>query len=233
MTTDEPKTLSLAKDRIAELTAELAQLKTGKASTGPPATIQKPPAVTVTQPSIPKPPVTQPNVPAPSAKTMTAWEKEVARAHSVATANLSSKPLADQTVEELRSALNAEKDPSVRFAIYGFLQKRKAEIDELKRNPLAQSQQRNSGPQLSNDQAPPVDPAASPTWQAVEERHAPPPKSLPASADTPVLIQKILDVTVLDPDLLSMLSNPVHTPLQRSMIYSEVKKRRAIEGVHV
>jgi hypothetical protein len=53
------------------------------------------------------------------------------------------------------------------------------------------------------------------------------------SADTPVKIQAILDDIVLDPDLLSMLSNPVHSPLQRSMIYSEVKKRRAIEGVHI
>jgi DNA-binding XRE family transcriptional regulator len=45
MTIDEPKTLSSAKDRIAELTAEL---KAAKATTLPPVAVQKPPAVTVT-----------------------------------------------------------------------------------------------------------------------------------------------------------------------------------------
>jgi DNA-binding XRE family transcriptional regulator len=217
-TVDQPKTLTAAKDRIEALTAELAQLKSKTPAA--PAKIAVPAPAPAARAAAPPIPEAVAKVSTPPAS-MSAWEKEVARAHAAATANLSSRPLAEQTVEELRSALNAEKDPSVRFAIYGFLRKRKAEMDEF------------SGLKLSNDQAPPFDPASSPTWKPVEVSHAPPPKSLPVSADTPVLIQKILDVTALDPDLLSMLSNPVHSPLQRSMIYSEVKKRRAIEGVHI
>jgi hypothetical protein len=50
-------------------------------------------------------------------------------------------------------------------------------------------------------------------------------KALPPEANTPVLIQRILDVTTLD-DLCSMLDNPIHTPIQQSCIYAEVKKRR-------
>jgi DNA-binding XRE family transcriptional regulator len=50
-------------------------------------------------------------------------------------------------------------------------------------------------------------------------------KALPPEANTPVLIQRILDVTTLD-DLCSMLDNPIHTPTQQSCIYVEVKKRR-------
>jgi ribonuclease D len=59
------------------------------------------------------------------------------------------------------------------------------------------------------------------------EQKLPVKKALPAEATTPVLIQKILDVTELD-DLRSMLDNPVHSPLQQSCIYNEVKKRRAL-----
>jgi hypothetical protein len=53
---DQPKTLTAALNRIEVLTAELKELKASKATTLPPVTIKKPPAV----------PVTQPNAPAPS-----------------------------------------------------------------------------------------------------------------------------------------------------------------------
>ena len=72
-------------------------------------------------------------------------------------------------------------------------------------------------------------PAPIKTGNIVENRgpaeKAPVKKALPPEADTPVLIQKILDVTNLD-DLLAMLSNNAHTALQQSLIYQEVKKRR-------
>jgi hypothetical protein len=58
---------------------------------------------------------------------------------------------------------------------------------------------------------------------------ATPKKALPPEANTPVLAQLILDKTVFD-DLLSMLDNPVHSSMQRAVIYAEIKKRRSIEG---
>lgn len=54
-----------------------------------------------------------------------------------------------------------------------------------------------------------------------------PKKALPPEANTPVLIQRILDVTELD-DLRLMLDNPVHTPIQQAAIYKEVKARRSL-----
>jgi hypothetical protein len=38
---------------------------------------------------------------------------------------------------------------------------------------------------------------------------------------------KILDVTTLD-DLRLLLNNPAHTPTQQSVIYAEIRKRRAL-----
>jgi hypothetical protein len=52
-TVDQPKTLTAALDRIEVLTAELKELKAAKATTLPPVTVQKPPAVPVTQPNAP------------------------------------------------------------------------------------------------------------------------------------------------------------------------------------
>jgi hypothetical protein len=78
-------------------------------------------------------------------------------------------------------------------------------------------------------------PAPIKTGNIVENRgpaeKAPVKKALPPEANTPVLVQRIIDVTPLVPDLLSMLANPVHSPMQRAVIYAEVKKRRALEGV--
>jgi DNA-binding XRE family transcriptional regulator len=50
-------------------------------------------------------------------------------------------------------------------------------------------------------------------------------KLLPVSANTPFLITEILKITSLE-DLVSMLSNPAHSPLQQSLIYQAVKERR-------
>jgi hypothetical protein len=60
---------------------------------------------------------------------------------------------------------------------------------------------------------------------------APPvvPKALSASADTPFKITEILKLTPTD-DVASMLSNPGHTTLQHSLIYAELRERRAIEA---
>jgi transcriptional regulator with XRE-family HTH domain len=54
-----------------------------------------------------------------------------------------------------------------------------------------------------------------------------PKKALPATADTPFKITEILKLENLD-SLLLLLANPVHTPLQRSLIYGEVKARRSL-----
>jgi DNA-binding XRE family transcriptional regulator len=81
---------------------------------------------------------------------------------------------------------------------------------------------------------PGADPTYPPTGTPGAERpnktemptgSAAPKKALPPEANTPVLIQKILDVTTLD-DLRLLLNNPAHTPTQQACIYNEVKKRR-------
>jgi transcriptional regulator with XRE-family HTH domain len=56
---------------------------------------------------------------------------------------------------------------------------------------------------------------------------AQPKPQLPASADTPVAITALLDKENLE-GLLALLANPDHSQLQASMIFTEVKKRRAI-----
>jgi len=58
---------------------------------------------------------------------------------------------------------------------------------------------------------------------------APEKKTLPASANTPFLISEILKITSFE-DCLALLSNPAHTPLQRSLFFAEIKTRRAIAG---
>jgi hypothetical protein len=54
---------------------------------------------------------------------------------------------------------------------------------------------------------------------------AAPSKALPATADTPYKIGEILKNENLD-SLLLLLANSAHTPLQRTLIYEEVKKVR-------
>jgi DNA-binding XRE family transcriptional regulator len=51
--------------------------------------------------------------------------------------------------------------------------------------------------------------------------------ALSEAAVSPVLCQRELDVADFD-TVLSMLGNPVHTPMQQACIYAEVKKRRAL-----
>jgi hypothetical protein len=60
---------------------------------------------------------------------------------------------------------------------------------------------------------------------------APPvvPKSLPANANTPYLVNEVLKVTNFE-DLLSMLSNATHSEMQKALIYSEIKSRRDLTG---
>jgi transcriptional regulator with XRE-family HTH domain len=71
--------------------------------------------------------------------------------------------------------------------------------------------------------------ADRPNKTEMQSGPAAPSKALPPEANTPVLIQKILDVTTLD-DLCLLLNNPAHTPTQRACIYNEVKRRRALVG---
>jgi hypothetical protein len=200
---ESPRTLAAAKEKIAELTAELKTKNTPAA----PAKIAVPaPAARAA--------VTTP-MPAAVAKVptqaMTAWEKEVARAQAAATANLSSLPMELQTADQLRSALNAEKDPNARGRIYGILKARQAQAND----------------------APTFDPEKDlNNFKKLEVVTPPPPKSLPADADTPVLIQKILDVTNFT-DLQSMLGNPSLSPIQHSLVYSEMRRRRALLGANV
>jgi hypothetical protein len=54
-------------------------------------------------------------------------------------------------------------------------------------------------------------------------------KALPPEAITPFLISEILKVTSFS-DLQSMLSNPIHSALQRSLIYQAIKERRDLEA---
>jgi hypothetical protein len=128
----------------------------------------------------------------------------------------------------LRRALNATEDPKVRAAIHQQLTVRKAEMAAFKRNPLARQAKRKVEPKLADDQAPPFNPEKDlPNFKKLEVTPAPPPKSLPSSANTPVLIQKILDVTNFE-DLSSMLGNPALSKLQTACVYAEVQNRRAI-----
>jgi transcriptional regulator with XRE-family HTH domain len=77
--------------------------------------------------------------------------------------------------------------------------------------------------------APPISmsSATRPNAVPMPVNRARPKKALPPEANTPVLIQRILDVTELD-DLRLMLDNPVHTPIQQAAIYKEVKARRSL-----
>jgi transcriptional regulator with XRE-family HTH domain len=206
MTTDKPRTLSDALDKIEVLTAELA--KASKATTLPPVTVQKPPAVTS-----PKPAATQPSVaPKPvvaqlSGAVAPADDRNIGMRFNAGPLLTELSP-----IDQLRVELNNTKDAAKKAALY-------RRIKALDGAP---------GVQVTQDQSPPFDPASQPSWKPLEVATPPPPKRLPESADTPTKIQAILDVTVLDPDLLSMLGNPVHTSLQRSMIFAQVKAVRTL-----
>jgi transcriptional regulator with XRE-family HTH domain len=125
------------------------------------------------------------------------------------------KPIKERSIAELRNALGSEKDPTARFDIYKVLKAKEA-----------------NGLKATGDQAPPFDPASSPTWKPVEVSHAPPPKSLPMSANTPFLVGEILKLTSFE-DLQSMLGNPALSPLQHSLVFTEIKTRRTLLGSHI
>jgi hypothetical protein len=84
---------------------------------------------------------------------------------------------------------------------------------------------------------PGADPIYPPTGTPGADRLAPTPMpvnvpavkkaALSEAAVSPVLCQRELDVADFE-TVLSMLDNPVHTPMQQSLIYAEVKKRRAL-----
>jgi hypothetical protein len=93
-------------------------------------------------------------------------------------------------------------------------------------------------PPKAKAQSPAGDPGADPTYPPtgtpgadrpnktpMPASPATPKKALPATADTPFKITEILKLENLD-SLLLLLANPVHTPLQKSLIYHEVKARR-------
>jgi DNA-binding XRE family transcriptional regulator len=110
------------------------------------------------------------------------------------------------------------------------------EIAQLKGGAVASSAKPATGtakPKLGSGTATPTiaTPSAerlSPTPMPINYP-APEKKTLPASANTPFLITEILKVTSFE-DCLALLSNPAHTPLQRSLIFAEIKTRRAIAG---
>jgi hypothetical protein len=85
-----------------------------------------------------------------------------------------------------------------------------------------------SGLSTDGSLSPPGSTRLSPTPMPVNYPR-PEKKALPPAADTPVLIQRILDVTNID-DLRSMLDNPIHTRLQMACLYTELKSRRALLG---
>ena len=196
----DPRNLNDAREAISTLEAEIAMLKSS-----PPAVAKSPPTHAAVKPPV-APTPTKPAVVPPR---QSAWEREVARANAAATANLSSKPLEEQNVLELTSALNNTKDPSEQFQVYA----------ELK--------QKRRAAQLTAAQAPPIDPAALPGFQRVQSPPPPPPVKIPESKNTPFLISEVLK-TMSFPDVLSALGNPENSALQRALCYSEAQSRRAI-----
>jgi hypothetical protein len=156
---NEPQTLHQAKEMIDALRAELkskppAAIAITPAPTKPAGT----PAPLATQPTpAPKPAVELPAASSVAMATtaLTAWDREVLRAHQAATADLSSEPLEKQSISQLRSALNAEKDPTVRAAIYRQLTARKEEAAALSRGrPKQRSAAAGPTPNPPPDQAP-------------------------------------------------------------------------------
>jgi hypothetical protein len=107
--TEPRETIELQNSTIADLSAEISRLKLGTPTIPTRATTPTPTA----------PPASK----SPTASVPTAWEREVARAHKARTAGLSNKPLAEQTVAELRAALNAATDPAKVNEIYNYLKR--------------------------------------------------------------------------------------------------------------
>jgi transcriptional regulator with XRE-family HTH domain len=99
--TNRPKTLTLALEKIDQLTAEINELKTGK-------------------------PATKPNAPEPPE--MTAWDAELARVEKASKAGLSTKPLSEQSLPELRAALANEPDSAKRNQIYKMVKAAEREL---------------------------------------------------------------------------------------------------------
>ena len=118
-TVDQPKTLTAAKDLIESLRAELAQLKAGKATTLPPATVQIPP-VTVTPPIAPKQPAPLPVASTPPAATNDRGTGMIFHP---------GPPLVDLSpADRLRVELNGEKDQAKRVAIHRKIKAIEAEL---------------------------------------------------------------------------------------------------------
>lgn len=118
---NEPQTLGSAKEMIHDLRQELAQLKAAAAAPPKPAV---PPPLPAKLTAIAPTPTATGNKPA---TTMSAWEKEVARASAARLEGLSSKPLEQQTIDELRIALNVETDSNRKTQIFKLIQLRKEE----------------------------------------------------------------------------------------------------------
>jgi hypothetical protein len=91
---------------------------------------------------------------------------------------------------------------------------------EMRFNPPAPRQQADS---------PPVGPGVTGNFHRNPETKAIVPKQLPATAVSPVLVQRILDVSSIE-DVASMLSNPAHSKMQRAVIYNEMRLRRRLAG---
>ena len=116
---DEPKTLHLAKERISEQAEEIKRLKNLMDGTATPAPAAPTPAA--------KPAPTPAATDTKPAATMSAWEKEIARASAARLEGLSSKPFEQQTIDELRIALNVETDSNRKTQIFKLIQLRKEE----------------------------------------------------------------------------------------------------------
>jgi hypothetical protein len=203
------KTLSNALDRIAadreKIETLTAQLK-AKATTLPPAPVQKPLA-TVTPPIAPKP----------------ATPPSTAAAGPVDPRGIgmhfnSGPPLTELSpIDRLRVQLNGEKNQKKRHTLY-------RQIKSLSLD--------GADGILAQNESPPFDPERDlPNFKRIEQTTAPIPKQLPVSADTPFKVEEILKLTNLE-DLVSMLSNPVHSQLQKAMLYVEIKARRALVGTN-
>jgi hypothetical protein len=141
---------------------------------------------------------------------------------------------------KLPATARANGEPKTLLQAKEQLENLRLEVTQLKAAAVASPGKPASVPASpkAKAQSPAGDPGADPTYPPTgtpgADRPNPTPmpsgpkaptKALPVTADTPFKITEILKLENLD-SLLLLLANPAHTPLQRSLIYEEVKQRR-------
>ncbi len=137
-----------------------------------------------------------------------------------------------QALDDLPPGDPHKSEPKTLGIAKEYLSSLREEISLLQKG---QGTPRSSEPVLPTPKPPSVqaDPApfnprkTDPSFKEVKPAPVPKPPLLPVTANTPYLVDQILRVTPFS-ELIALLENPAHTPLQTSLIYQEVKARRAI-----